>query len=120
MDIDADNFNYLAEEDDGSCTYSGRATLWWTQATAQAQIDAGNTEMEFYVEGVYDGSASVYGSWTEAPLCGHSVAINVERDLGSSQSATYNYSVKNDQGMQIHSGTFTINAATCTLERVDF
>lgn len=119
-DQSATNFDYIAEEDDGSCNYQGSATLWWTSNTAQNQVDAGNTEMEFYVDGVYAGSGSVYTGWSAEPLCGHTIAINVEKDLGSAVSGNYSYSVKNDQGQQIHTGTFLINGNECTLVRVDF
>ncbi len=119
-DIDATNFNFTAEEDDGSCTYEGSATLWWTLNTASSQLAAGNSKLEFYVDGLYAGSGSMNTGWDSEPLCGHSIAINVTKDLGSSTSENYSFTVRNDQAHQVYSGAFTIYANQCQNVEVNF
>lgn len=113
-DIDAVNYNILAEEDDGSCTYEGSIVFWYGEQTCDSLLAYASISLRYYVENniVGSGSTSVY--YTGAPDCGDDGTITVTKDIGSVKSKSYTYKVIDDADYEIWTGTLTFEANTCT------
>ncbi len=111
---DADNFDSAAKKDDGSCTYTGEVVLWYNSTTSDDLDFDGITTLTYYVDGVVVGSSSASVFWTGAPDCGTNGSITVTKDLGTSNSKSFNYSVKDQDGDEAWSGTLNFVGNQCT------
>jgi len=109
----ATNFKSDAEEDDGSCSYSGEMVFWYDQTAANMLSSAGVTGIYYYVDGSLGGSsANVY--YSSAPSCGGNGTVTVSKTWKGGTSSGSSYSVKDQTGTVIGSGSVTFNANTCT------
>jgi len=119
MDPDSDNYNFLAEKDDGSCYYSGGVVFYHDKETSQNLINAGITHLKYYVDGNFQKSiyANIY--WDNTPDCHSQTAFTIENyGLGQVKSRLFNYQIKDQNNIILKSGTFTIKAKSC--EAVEF
>ena len=115
MDKDSKNYNAAAEEDDGSCAYTGSIHFWYGKATSDSLIANGITSLTFYVDGAIIGSyaSSVY--FTGDPACGQSSVVTSTKELGNVKTKTSTYIVKDDSGAQLWTGSVTYDATkSCT------
>jgi hypothetical protein len=113
MDPESINYNPDAEEDDGSCEYEGRVVFWYNEATA-AFLSLGDvTALTYYVDGTVVGSSAASVVWTGAPDCGQDGSVTVTKNLGNVKSKAYTYSVKDQDGNELWSGTLNFKANTC-------
>lgn len=111
---DKDAKNYCEDcKDDGNCTYEGKAVFWFNQATADSLINDGATSLTYYINGEVAGSAATNVYWTGAPDCGQSGSVTIVKDLGTSKSKSFTYSVKDQTGFEYFDGTIAFNANTC-------
>jgi hypothetical protein len=114
MDMDADNYNYLAEEDDGTCYFSGGAVFYHKLATSQYMLDNGIAYSKIYVDGSYKGSLSANTHWTFIPSCTSETAVTIENyGLAYEKFKQFNYQVKDNNGVLLNTGTFQIKANSC-------
>lgn len=122
MDEDATNYSSTAEEDDGSCTYEGKAVFYYGQSTAEALVGDGATSLTFYVNDEIVGSASsdVYWVGSESPDCDTEGAITTTMDLGSEKFETYTYRVVDNTDFERWSGDITFEANTCIAQELIF
>jgi hypothetical protein len=113
-DKNAANYSVDAEEDDGTCTYKGSVVFWYNQATSSYLTSFPPSQsLVFYVDGTLVGSTAANVYWNSAPSCGANGSITVEKDLGFSKSRAYNYSVVDNNNLELWSGNVTIDANTC-------
>ena len=110
----ATNFDSSAKSDDGSCTYKGKIVFWYDQTTSNSLVTGGSTSLTYYVDGAVVGSSAATVYFTGAPTCGQSASITVEKDLGVATNKSYSYTVKDDTGATLYSGTANFTANTCT------
>lgn len=121
MDQDADNFSIEAEEDDGTCYYSGGSVFYHDQQTSQNLIADGISFIKFYVDGVFYDQVSANIYWSTIPSCQSDQAFTIENyGLANSKSKQFNYTVKDQDNQIIGSGTFSINANTCSSYTFDY
>lgn len=113
MDVDAFNYSESAEEDDGSCTYTGSVCFWYGKATSDSLIFDGATSLIIKVDGEVAGSYATSMYFTGAPDCETASVVKAEKDLGASKSKSFTYSVKDDIDFEYWSGTVTFEANTC-------
>ncbi|MCB0820057.1 MAG: hypothetical protein KDC13_05510 [Bacteroidetes bacterium] len=119
MDQDADNYNFEAEEDDGTCYYSGGAVFYHDQATAQHYLDDGITQTKVFVDGTIEGYLSPNTHWSFIPDCNSTTAVTIPNyGLASAKSKTFTYQVKDQNNQLLTSGTFTIYGNQCTAVEV--
>ncbi|MCW3070732.1 MAG: hypothetical protein JWO44_622 [Bacteroidetes bacterium] len=80
----ADNFKSNAEEDDGSCQYSGRYVFWTASVVGSERADV-------FLEGAFIGA--VANAFTSAPSCGATGALTVEKSWTGSATKSYSISI---------------------------
>lgn len=112
-DKNAMNYNDKAKKDDGTCTYQGSIVFWYGQSTATKLGTAGATALTYYVDGILVGSSAASIYWTGAPDCGQAQSVTSVKDLGIVKSKTYNYSIKDQAGVEVWGGTQTWTGNTC-------
>lgn len=112
-DPDSKNYDVLAEENDGSCSYEGNCILWYNESASQGLVADAATTLTFYVDGKIVGSTATAVYWTGAPNCGDNASITITKDLGSVKTQSYAYRVVDQTGFEYWSGTLNFNANTC-------
>lgn len=113
-DSDADNYNGLAEEDDGTCYYSGGAVFYHRFATSEYMLDNGITYTKIYLDDVYYGQLSANTHWTFIPTCSSTEAVSIENyGLANQKTKQFNYKIKDNNNVVLKSGTFILKANNC-------
>jgi hypothetical protein len=112
-DKDSQNYNPLAQEDDGSCTYSGAMVVWIDSTASAGLINAGAQSLTYYVNGVLSGTTGTNVFWAQAPLCGDNGPVTITEDLGKNKSQNYTLSVQDQTGREDWNAVVTIDANTC-------
>jgi hypothetical protein len=113
-DKDSQNYNAAAQEDDGSCLYSGAIVFWYDQAASVGLIADGATSLTFYINGQVVDTKPTSTYWTAAPLCGDNGSITVTEDLGKAKTHAYSLNVKDQTGFDYWPATVNVDANTCT------
>jgi hypothetical protein len=113
-DPDAENYCEDCKDDNATCQFEGSVVFWNNQATANFLIDDEATALTYYVDGAVVGSSATSVYWTGAPDCGQSGSITVNKSLGNVKNKSYNYSVKDQDGIEYWSGVANFTANTCT------
>jgi hypothetical protein len=112
----ATNYNSKAEEDDGSCTYKSKIIFWQNQSNANSWSMIGVTALKFYVAGQYVGSC-VATEYSNSPTCSGNGQASVTKDLGTSSSKSFSYSIKDQDNFEWYSGNITLDGKTCTTQQ---
>lgn len=112
-DIDASNYSIIAEENDGSCTYTGRVVFWFNETTANANIAEGINSLTYYVDDVIVGSSAGNVYWTGTPDCGAEGSVTVTKELGGNKSNKCSYKVVDQDGSDVWKGEIEFKANTC-------
>jgi hypothetical protein len=113
-DTDADNYNGLAEEDDGTCYFSGGAVFYHQLASSQYLIDNGIPYVRVFVDDVSYGNLSANVHWTFVPSCSSEDAVTIQNyGLAYEKSKQFGFKVKDPDGNILDAGTFMIRANTC-------
>lgn len=114
MDVNAENYNYLAEENDGTCSYRGSAVFYHGLETSQNLLDAGVTNVKLYVDDVFFDAMSPNVHFTFVPSCSHPDAMLMENyGIGNSPTKTFGYKIKDQDNFLLSAGTFTISGNQC-------
>jgi hypothetical protein len=100
--------------------YTGKIVFWYNQSTANHLVTDGSTALTYTVDGKIVGSSAANVYYTSAPDCGSNGSITVEKDLGSSKSKSFSYSIKDQTGDIIWSGSVTFEANTCTKTQLTY
>lgn len=109
----ATNYDSKAKENEG-CKFQGEIVFWYGKSTSQYLITDNAITLTYYVDGKVVGSSATSVYWTGAPSCGQSGSISVTKDLGSSPSKSYPYSIKDQTGYEYWSGYVVFEGNTCT------
>ncbi len=112
-DKDSKNYSSAAEEDDGSCQYEGSIVFWYNQATSTELVNDGAITLTYYVDGKLVGSSAANVYFPNAPECSQNGSITVTKDLGSTKSKSFSYSIKDQTDWEYFKGTITFEANTC-------
>jgi len=114
MDQNAENFDVEATEDAGTCSYRGSVAFYHTQETCEHLIADGVTNVKLYVDGVFKDAMSPYVQFGYVPECGHDETMNMDNyGLGNYKSQTFNYDIKDQNGIVLEQGTFEIEGNKC-------
>lgn len=82
----AENFESSAEEDDGSCIYTGSYVLWIETGDLPTGYSA-----NVYLNDIYQGNIAV--TFASAPNCDATGALTINKNLGSDKSGEYTIKV---------------------------
>jgi hypothetical protein len=111
----AENFNFEAEEDDGTCSFRGSAVFYHSQATGQQLVNDGVTNVKLYVDGNFWDFMSPNVGFNFVPLCGHPDAMNMGLyGIGNVPSKSFTYTIKDQNENVLSTGTFLIEGNKCT------
>ena len=113
-DSEAVNYSSSAKKEDQSCTYKGEIVFWNDQTISQDMINFGITSLTYYVDGQVVGSSASSIYWTSSPSCGQNGSITITKDLGSAKNKSYNYSVVDQNDVELWAGVANFTANTCT------
>lgn len=112
------NYDSLAEEDDGSCTYRGSIVLFYNEACSKGLRNDGAYTLTYYVDGQIIGTSSTSVFWTDIPECGEDGSISVTKDLGKIKTGTFSFSVKDQTNWEYWKGNINVYAHDCTVYRL--
>lgn len=104
----ATNYDSDAQEDDGSCSYSGRYVFW-----AENLVGAENASV--YVDGTFMGNIS--NNFTSAPACGTTGALTMEKSWSGGTTKVYSYTLDAYDGstyLGSETANITVTANACT------
>ena len=125
-DSTSTNYDAKAKDDDGSCTYNGKAVFWYNEATADSLVANGITSITFYVDGqIVETLDSLFiPVWyeTSSPGCDDAEAFSiiVTKDLGNVKTKSFSYSSKDQNGETLFSGTIEVTANSCNSIQLTF
>lgn len=109
----ATNYDSKAKDNQG-CKFQGQIVFWYGKSTSDFLINDNALTLTYYVDGKVAGSSATSVYWTGAPSCGQNGSITVTQDLGSAETKTYSYSVKDQTGFEYWNGTVVFEGNTCT------
>ncbi len=112
-DKDATNYSSEAKKDDGSCSFSGRAVMWYGEEASNELDLIGVTSLTFKVDGEIVGSTNATVYWTSAPSCGDNGSITITKNLANVKNKSYTYSVVDQDGFELWSGVLNFTANSC-------
>lgn len=113
-DTDADNYNGLAEEDDGTCYFSGGAVFYHNLAGSQYLLDNGIPYARVLIDNVSYGILSANVHWSFVPTCSSEDAVTMQNyGLANQKSKQFNYRVEDPDGGLLDAGSFSIRANSC-------
>jgi hypothetical protein len=112
-DLTAENYNSIANKDDGICTYQSSATFWWKDATREWMYDNADVIKIYVNDEVFASSEVSFTSWTSVPNCESNGSLRYTLDLGSAKTATQTYKVLSDEGTQLWAGSIDFVAGEC-------
>jgi hypothetical protein len=111
-DVDAINYNPLAEEYDGSCIYEGEVDFWYGEAYAEYLRSEGVTHFYIYI----DGKAKIIGSpsmyWVAEPGCGGGLVSII--DMGYEKARSKYFWMVDQNGIIRYMGSIVYKANQCT------
>lgn len=113
-DKDSQNYDPTAQEDNGSCLYSGQIVFWYDQTASAGLIADGATALTFYLNTQVVGSTATSLYWATAPACGLNGSVTVTEDLGKVKTHAFTLSVKDQTGFEYWTATVNVDANTCT------
>jgi hypothetical protein len=123
-DNSATNFSESAEEDNGSCTYSGSVVFWNDEQFSDSLLANNIVSVRVYLNGSLLGSLLSNEYWTGPPACGAAGSLTANLDLGSSKSKAFQIRLErvyfNGQSAVVSEGNYTVNANTCKQEQLEW
>ena len=115
-DLNAANYNFFAEEDDGTCYYIGGVVFFHDQETSQNLMNDNITAVKYYVNGNFEDNISPNIYWSTAPDCQSDEAFAIENyGLGFEVSQDFDFEVRDQDENVLSSGVYTIFGNQCTV-----
>ena len=113
-DENAENYNFEANEDVGTCSFRGSAVFYHNSQTSQNLINAGVTSVKLYVDGNFMDLMSPNVGFPFVPSCDHPDAMLMSNyGIGSIKSKSFVYSIRDQNQVVLASGTFEITGNQC-------
>jgi len=113
-DSNAENYNFEANEDAGTCSYRGSAVFYHDSQTSQNLINAGVTNVKLYVDGNFMDAMSPNIGFTFVPTCDHPDAMLMSNyGIGNLKSKSFVYAIRDQNQLLLASGTFEITGNQC-------
>ncbi len=117
-DAFADNPTPGAKRDDGSCTYTGKLTFWYSQDEYLADIlPGGHDTLEYFIEDVSFGTFPADNSWTDAtaPDCASIGVFQISTlDMGEQALKLHNWDVRDaEDGTVLYTGSDVFTGGQC-------
>ena len=112
-DLTAENYNSIANKDNGTCTYQSSVTFWWKDATREWMYDNADVVKIYVNDEVFASSEVSFTSWTSVPNCKSNGSLRYTLDLGATKTATQTYKVLSDDGTQLWAGSVDFIAGEC-------
>ena len=111
-DVDAINYDAVAEETDNSCTYSRDVTFWMDQATTDNFDADGITALTYYLDGNVVGSSGTNVYFASEPSCGANGTLSITKSLGTEKTKTFALVVKDQDDYEVYTYSLTLAGAS--------
>jgi len=113
-DVDAINYDDSANRDDGTCNFEGELVFWFDGTTAANLVQDDISSLTYYVDNKLVGSTSSNVYWNSSPSCGANGSITVSKSLGNVKNKSYEYEVRDQDGLVVWTGYENFTAGICT------
>ncbi|MFK8038729.1 MAG: hypothetical protein AB8B74_10600 [Crocinitomicaceae bacterium] len=120
MNSSADNYSNEAEEDDGSCTFSGRAYFAYSYDDQNNFEDDNIENLELFVDNEFIGFQKTDVAIVKLGCGGSSNVTKTFNWAGSSSATKLLKVVDQATGLTIYSREFTVYANNCTGVSIDY
>lgn len=107
------NFEEGIKKDDGSCVYSSQLTIWFSFSKSSSYQSLGYTELRYYLNNVYIGSASPTDYSPVVPNCSGPNTFSTTVSLGKIASRDYTLTVRNDLGNFVSTHGVSLKGNEC-------
>jgi hypothetical protein len=104
------------------CEYSGDAVFFYQPAVADSLIASGATSVSYYIDENLEGSIAIYNHYwppdpvfgtTGGPSCGEASVLTVNKKWNCGRGHSYNYSVKDQRGIEYFKGSIQYLVGDC-------
>lgn len=113
-DAAALNFEVSATEDDGSCVYVGQAVFWYSSDVSSELLFYKSETLRLFIDNELNVEWSAADYWLNAPGCGESASLTVEKSLEAGEAATATYRVEDNFGDILWEGIVAFNEGSCS------
>jgi len=113
-DAAALNFEVSATEDDGSCVYVGQAVFWYSSDVSSELLFYKSEVLRLFIDNELNVEWSAADYWLNAPGCGESASVTVEKSLAAGEAATATYRVEDNFGDILWEGIVAFNEGSCS------
>ena len=118
-DSEANNYDAMADSDDGSCAYEGQAVFWYGSSVAE-DLDAYLSDtLTFYVDGEVQLVMPTDMYWLVAPDCGGYNTYTVTASLPDGEPRVATYQVIDNFDDVLWEGLVAFNLGSCTAIELD-
>jgi hypothetical protein len=126
-DPSALNYDPDATQDDGSCQYASNPNneagiiFWFTETTVNKYIDYDSiTSLKFIVDGVVEGTHSMYVWDAAAPACDAANHVTVKRTVPQGTVQFFPYVMEDQEGDTIITGSFQFLGGSCYAVEINY
>lgn len=109
------DYDLLATEDNGSCSYYGAVVFYNNLSTSQNLLDDEISSLKYYVNGGFEGSYISNLYWDPMPDCDSDSAVTIPMyGLGLNPTQNFGYQVRDQDDNILETGSFLMTGNECT------
>ncbi|WP_027419876.1 hypothetical protein [Crocinitomix catalasitica] len=112
-DEDAKNYNVDADDDDGTCTYTGQISFWCLPDVSDALIAAGHVMLYFELEGEIVDSNLTETFFAADGTCNAPGVKTIVRDFTGDSKHYYKYRVRGWENAVLFEDFLQLEANAC-------
>jgi|TARA_R110000737_G_scaffold344050_2_gene370789 hypothetical protein len=115
-DINAMNYEKIAQKNDESCTYEGSIGIWFDSLKSIEYSNAGIQTLTYFINGINKGTilSSFYGN-ASTVTCDSQITFVVDFNLGKASTQSHKLIVKSETGALVDNYAMTAEGGKCTL-----
>jgi hypothetical protein len=114
--IEAENFDAEADQNDGSCSYSGNVNYWCLPYVSDSLFTIeGHVMLRFELEGEIVDSIATQSFFAASGQCGLTGTKTIKRTYTGNTERYYKYRIKGNGFTTIYEDIIEISANECTI-----
>lgn len=109
------------------CEFTGDVVFWYQKDVGDRFDTTGTSSLFYYLDGQLAGTTKIYHrTWPPdiifgnppSAYCGDDSALTVTQNWTGTQNHTYEYSVKNQSGAELYSGSIILQTKVCVKKQL--